>query len=265
MTKVHPNNVSDRLKATTSFFPDGKGNAQILTVWKKSLLFNCNGFTVFDGKGNLVFRVDNYAAGKKSEIVLMDAAGKPLLTIRRKVYISPSLSLTIYSLIEFWLINIYVCRDWASGTTGWCMMESRPPILDFSRGSKWISSTQSVWLSSVQEVVLGAAPQCHHRAAATTSCMRFRVRTHGDAAVCWIKRGHVWRRSSRRSQWEEWLSASTCSGLLYSLKWTHRWPWHLSSFWTRCSVLLDASPPNHLSISHFSCTFLFFFSFFGMD
>ncbi|KAB1224704.1 Protein LURP-one-related 8 [Morella rubra] len=84
MTKVHPNNVSDRLKATTSSFPDGKGNAQILTVWKKSLLFNCNGFTVFDGKGNLVFRVDNYVAGKKSEIVLMDAAGKPLLTIRRK-------------------------------------------------------------------------------------------------------------------------------------------------------------------------------------
>ncbi|KAE8733067.1 Protein LURP-one-related 8 [Hibiscus syriacus] len=56
----------------------------ILTVWKKSLLFNCNGFTVFDSKGDLVFRVDNYMDGNKGEMLLMDANGNPLLTIRRK-------------------------------------------------------------------------------------------------------------------------------------------------------------------------------------
>ena len=28
----------------------GGGDATILTIWKKSLLFNCSGFTVFDGK-----------------------------------------------------------------------------------------------------------------------------------------------------------------------------------------------------------------------
>lgn len=56
-----------------------------LTVWKKSLLFNCKGFTVFDAKGNLVFRVDKYDKSNKGEIVLMDGAGNPLLTIRRKV------------------------------------------------------------------------------------------------------------------------------------------------------------------------------------
>ncbi|KAK8942525.1 Protein LURP-one-related 8 [Platanthera zijinensis] len=56
-----------------------------LIVWRKSLLFNCDGFTVFDSKGNLVYRVDNYPKCKnQGEIVLMDAAGKPLLTIRRK-------------------------------------------------------------------------------------------------------------------------------------------------------------------------------------
>ncbi|XP_020594223.1 protein LURP-one-related 8-like [Phalaenopsis equestris] len=56
-----------------------------LTVWRKSLLFNCNGFTVFDSNGNLVYRVDNYSkSGNQAEIVLMDAAGKPCLTIRRK-------------------------------------------------------------------------------------------------------------------------------------------------------------------------------------
>ncbi|KAK3212868.1 hypothetical protein Dsin_017574 [Dipteronia sinensis] len=79
MTKVHPNAaVANTIKATSD------GHASVLTVWKKSLLFNCNGFTVYDGKGNLVYRVDNYMQGNRGEIVLMDAAGKPLLTIRRK-------------------------------------------------------------------------------------------------------------------------------------------------------------------------------------
>ncbi|XP_042484339.1 protein LURP-one-related 8-like [Macadamia integrifolia] len=77
MTKVHPNS-----SASASGFD--KQQSAVLTVWNKSLLFNCTGFTVFDARGNLVFRVDNYVSGNKDEIVLMDAAGKPLLTIRRK-------------------------------------------------------------------------------------------------------------------------------------------------------------------------------------
>lgn len=87
MTKVFPNHssafhaVQERPKCPV--IGEGK-DPVVLTVWKKSLLFNCNGFTVFDGKGNLVFRVDNYMEGHKGEILLMDAAGKPLLTIRRK-------------------------------------------------------------------------------------------------------------------------------------------------------------------------------------
>lgn len=90
MTRVYPSNVAERLETTTtSSSPAGSNDsAAILTVWKKSLLFNCNGFTVFDGKGNLVFRVDNYVAGNKGEIVLMDATGKPILTIRRKIRLS---------------------------------------------------------------------------------------------------------------------------------------------------------------------------------
>ncbi|GLJ51337.1 hypothetical protein SUGI_1091520 [Cryptomeria japonica] len=54
------------------------------TVWKKSLLFNGKGFTVFDSMGHLVFRVDNYASNVKSEVVLMDNEGQILLTLRRK-------------------------------------------------------------------------------------------------------------------------------------------------------------------------------------
>ncbi|KAJ4979544.1 hypothetical protein NE237_010324 [Protea cynaroides] len=82
MTKIHPSS-----SATGSGMPKSVSDEQqvvVLTVWKKSLLFNCTGFTVFNAKGNLVFRVDNYISGNKGEIVLMDDAGKSLLTIRRK-------------------------------------------------------------------------------------------------------------------------------------------------------------------------------------
>jgi len=82
MTKVYPNATA--ATAATDRQLKSDGNAVVLTVWKKSLLFNCDGFTVFDSKGNLVFRVDNYTAGNKGEIVLMDASGISLLTVRRK-------------------------------------------------------------------------------------------------------------------------------------------------------------------------------------
>ncbi|KAK1312751.1 Protein LURP-one-related 8 [Acorus calamus] len=85
MTKVYPN-VSTEARTPPQVIAaagDG-GEAEVLTVWKKSLLFNCNGFTVFDAKGSLVFRVDNYVSDNKGEIVLMDSSGKPLFTFRRK-------------------------------------------------------------------------------------------------------------------------------------------------------------------------------------
>ncbi|KAI3819160.1 hypothetical protein L1987_12985 [Smallanthus sonchifolius] len=91
MTKVHPESVipplvsSDKQRLFTESSTAGRNsNPVILAVWKKSLIFNCDGFTVFDTKGNLIFRVDNYAAGNKAEVLLMDAVGRPLLTIRRK-------------------------------------------------------------------------------------------------------------------------------------------------------------------------------------
>lgn len=53
-----------------------------LTVWRKSLIMSCNGFTVIDSTGNLAYRVDNYS-GRPVEVTLMDASGKPILTMRR--------------------------------------------------------------------------------------------------------------------------------------------------------------------------------------
>ncbi|KAF8401447.1 hypothetical protein HHK36_012387 [Tetracentron sinense] len=55
-----------------------------LTVWRKSLLFNGNGYTVYDNSnGGLVFRVENYACDRREETFLMDFAGNVLFTIRR--------------------------------------------------------------------------------------------------------------------------------------------------------------------------------------
>ncbi|KAI3911503.1 hypothetical protein MKW98_010390 [Papaver atlanticum] len=82
MPKVYPNETAT--EQTKSPQHNSDRQVEVLTVWKKSLLFNCNGYTVFDTKGNLVFRVDNYQSGSKKEIVLMNGTGKPLITIRRK-------------------------------------------------------------------------------------------------------------------------------------------------------------------------------------
>lgn len=60
------------------------GACTSLTVWRKSLLMSCNGFTVIDSNGNLVYRVDNYRERRPQEVTLMDGTGKPILTMRRR-------------------------------------------------------------------------------------------------------------------------------------------------------------------------------------
>ncbi|CAO2143094.1 unnamed protein product [Urochloa humidicola] len=83
MAKVHPNAATVVPEPAIRSLDEPPA---VLTVWRKSLLFNCDGFTVFDATGNLAFRVDCYGASgrRRAEVVLMDVAGKPLLTIRRK-------------------------------------------------------------------------------------------------------------------------------------------------------------------------------------
>jgi len=58
-----------------------------LTVLKTSLFFAGDGFSVYDCKGQLVFRVDSYGPDTRDidELVLMDPNGRCLLTVRRKV------------------------------------------------------------------------------------------------------------------------------------------------------------------------------------
>ncbi|KAL8101866.1 protein LURP-one-related 17 [Apium graveolens] len=54
-----------------------------LTVWRKSLVLSCNGFTVIDSDGDLVYRVDNYS-GHPSEVILMDGCGNIKFTLCRR-------------------------------------------------------------------------------------------------------------------------------------------------------------------------------------
>ncbi|KAM1736462.1 hypothetical protein EV2_015221 [Malus domestica] len=66
-----------------------------LTVWRKSLLISCKGFTVIDSNGDLVYRVDNYV-GHPEEVILMDGSGKSVLTMRRRKKLS---------LIDTWFVH----------------------------------------------------------------------------------------------------------------------------------------------------------------
>ncbi|CAL0332004.1 unnamed protein product [Lupinus luteus] len=62
----------------------GNTSSITLTVWKKSLLMSCKGFTVIDCSGNLVYRVDNYIGAHKDQLTLMDASGNSLISIHRR-------------------------------------------------------------------------------------------------------------------------------------------------------------------------------------
>ncbi|XP_077219397.1 protein LURP-one-related 8-like [Tasmannia lanceolata] len=65
-------------------FSHSSSSPVCLTVWRKSLLFNGNGYTVYDdSNGRMVFRVENYACNWREETYLMDSAGNVLITIQR--------------------------------------------------------------------------------------------------------------------------------------------------------------------------------------
>ena len=93
--QVHEEEHQNEVKK--AYYPKREGKEGIitsLTVWRKSLVISCKGFTVIDSEGKLVYRVDNYM-GRPQDITLMDASGKSVLTMRRRTRVlSLSLSLS---------------------------------------------------------------------------------------------------------------------------------------------------------------------------
>ncbi|KAJ4968181.1 hypothetical protein NE237_014882 [Protea cynaroides] len=74
-----------------------------MTVWRQSLLFNGNGYTVYnDFDGTLLFRVDNYACNRKQGMFLMDSSGHVLFTICRRSSRHRKVLLQKLSILERW-------------------------------------------------------------------------------------------------------------------------------------------------------------------
>ncbi|RWW35650.1 hypothetical protein BHE74_00059412 [Ensete ventricosum] len=86
MSRVHPTlrRTDDEEPATTADRPS------IWTVWNKSSMgfHGTDGFSIYDSKGRLAFRVDNYSRKHKcfaGQLLLMDANGKALMALRPQV------------------------------------------------------------------------------------------------------------------------------------------------------------------------------------
>lgn len=78
-TKVHPQAPLSASSCYTS------SRQETFTIWMKSLVLNGNGCTVFDSRGEIVYRVDNYNSKCRDDVYLMDFKGKVVFTILRKV------------------------------------------------------------------------------------------------------------------------------------------------------------------------------------
>ncbi|KAG2304632.1 hypothetical protein Bca52824_033283 [Brassica carinata] len=54
------------------------------TIWMRSLVYHSKGCTVFDSKGNLLYRVDNYDSKSCGEVYLMDLYGEVLFGFQQR-------------------------------------------------------------------------------------------------------------------------------------------------------------------------------------
>lgn len=78
---VHDDQESEETKKRVESTEEGSSSS--FTVWRKSLVISCNGFTVINSSGDLVYRVDNYSI-RPQQIVLMDASGNSILSLNRR-------------------------------------------------------------------------------------------------------------------------------------------------------------------------------------
>ncbi|CAA7024664.1 unnamed protein product [Microthlaspi erraticum] len=85
MVKIHPDQTTSGAGEQTSS-PYLTTEKESFTIWMKSLVFNTNGCTVFDSKGNIIYRVDNYNSKSCREVYLMNLHGHVLFTLRRQKF-----------------------------------------------------------------------------------------------------------------------------------------------------------------------------------
>ncbi|CAK9149349.1 unnamed protein product [Ilex paraguariensis] len=102
MSKIHPTEIircGHNLSSTRKSIGEDvhhdhpSPSVAVLTVWKRSSMSfqGTDGFTVFDPRGRLTFRVENYTRKSRcvaggSGVVLMDGSGKALLTLKPQTF-----------------------------------------------------------------------------------------------------------------------------------------------------------------------------------
>ncbi|XP_068340588.1 protein LURP-one-related 5-like [Pyrus communis] len=89
MSRIHP--ASALKERVHHQVEDVHAPPSVLTVWKRSSMSfqGTDGFTVFDDRGILSFRVDNYSRKSccvRGGLVLMDGAGRALLTLKPQMF-----------------------------------------------------------------------------------------------------------------------------------------------------------------------------------
>ncbi|KAG6533774.1 protein LURP-one-related 12-like isoform X1 [Zingiber officinale] len=90
MSRIHPTVISNGGIEEEQQIPCAAAAASAWTVWKKSSMafHGTDGFSIYDGKGNLAFRVENYSRKHKcfaGELLLMDGAGNALMALKPQI------------------------------------------------------------------------------------------------------------------------------------------------------------------------------------
>lgn len=80
MSRVYPQTPSP--SSPSSYITS---EPETFTIWMKSLVFNTHGCTVYNSKGDIIYRVDNYDNKGGQEVYLMDIRGKVLFSTQQKV------------------------------------------------------------------------------------------------------------------------------------------------------------------------------------
>lgn len=105
---------------------------EVFTIWMKSLVLNGSGCTVFDSRGRIVYRVDNYGSHRSVDVCLMDITGSVVLQVLKK--------------FRRW--EGYRCGGW----------EAEPPerarAADTPRRRPWFTVVSNKW---------GSGPRCEFR------------------------------------------------------------------------------------------------------
>ncbi|XP_060211064.1 protein LURP-one-related 11-like [Lycium barbarum] len=90
MAKVYPtkSNLSTISSSSSSSINSSNcyvsPSREIFTLWMKSLVYHGNGCTVYDSKGQIIYRIDNYNIKRSKEVHLMDSNGRVLFSIRNR-------------------------------------------------------------------------------------------------------------------------------------------------------------------------------------